>query len=126
MKLILGILLAGFFSCSQPQQGGSTVKTISATEYKEQANKEGVLVDVRTTQEFEAGHLTGASNADLLNGTFAKSIKDWDKEKTYYLYCKSGNRSGKAAQLMQEAGFKNIYNIGGYQDLKSAGLPVKE
>jgi phage shock protein E len=126
MKLILGILLAGFFSCSQPQQDGTAIKTITATEYKEQAKKEGILVDVRTTQEFEAGHLAGASNADYLDGTFTKSIKDWDKEKTYYLYCKSGNRSSKAAQLMQEAGFKNIYNIGGYQDLKSAGLPTKE
>jgi phage shock protein E len=126
MKLILGIFLAGFFSCSQPQQDGTAIKTITATEYKEQAKKEGILVDVRTTEEYAAGHLAGASNADYLDGTFAKSIKDWDKEKTYYLYCKSGNRSSKAAQLMQEAGFKNIYNIGGYQDLKSAGLPTKE
>ncbi len=118
--------MSGLFACSQPQQNGGTVKTISATEYKQQTDKEGMLVDVRTTQEFNDGHLTGSENYDYLDGTFAKSIQNWDKDKTYYLYCKSGNRSGKAAQLMKEAGFKNIYNIGGYEDLKSAGLPVEK
>ena len=126
MKLILVTLFAAFFSCAQPQQDASAVKRLTPTEYKQQADKEGVLLDVRTKDEFAAGHLQGADNADYLNGTFAESIKSLDKDRTYYLYCASGNRSGKAAKLMQEAGFKNVYNIGGYQELKTAGLPVKE
>ena len=125
MKTIIAIALAGFFSCAQPQQEGTAVKNLTPTEYKEKASKDGTLVDLRTQEEYSGGHLTGASNANYLDGTFAESIKGWDKEKTYYLYCASGNRSGKAAKLMQEAGFKNIYNIGGYQGLKSAGLPTQ-
>ncbi|MEJ8756008.1 rhodanese-like domain-containing protein [Pontibacter sp. H259] len=126
MKLILVTLVAAFFSCTQPQQDAAAVKRLTPTEYKQQAEKEGILLDVRTKDEYAAGHLQGATNSDFLNGTFAESIKALDKDKTYYLYCASGNRSGKAAKLMQESGFKNVYNIGGYQELKSAGLPVKE
>jgi len=126
MKLILVTLCAAFFSCAQPQQDANAVKRLTPTEYKQQAATEGVLLDVRTKDEFAAGHLQGADNADYLNGTFSETIKSLNKDKTYYLYCASGNRSGKAAKLMQEAGFKNVYNIGGYQELKTAGLPVQE
>jgi phage shock protein E len=131
MKIFLmSILAAGLMSCSGPQQSEGKVKTISATEYKAHHdkidNQEVVLVDVRTPAEFAAGHLQKTQHADFLSGEFEKEMPTWDKGKTYYLYCASGNRSGKAARLMEEAGFKNVYNIGGYQDLKAAGLPVKE
>ncbi|MDO6390367.1 rhodanese-like domain-containing protein [Pontibacter sp. BT731] len=131
MKLFLiNLLAAGLLSCSSPQQGDAKVKTISATEYKAHHekidNKEIMLVDVRTATEFAAGHLEKTQHADFLSGEFEKEMQHWDKDKTYYLYCASGNRSGKAAKLMEEAGFKNVYNIGGYQNLKAAGLPVKE
>jgi len=114
--------------CTHPQQTTPAVQRLTATEYKTQhdKNKKAVLVDVRTPAEFEAGHLQEAQNADFLSGQFAKEIQTWDKKKTYYLYCASGNRSGKAAKLMDEAGFRKIYNIGGYSDLKAAGLPVTE
>ncbi|MBB6612473.1 rhodanese-like domain-containing protein [Pontibacter sp. Tf4] len=127
MKLILVTIVSAFFSCGQPQQDATTAKRLTPTEYKQQATtQKGVLIDVRTQEEFASGHLQGAANSDLLNGDFAKSLDGLDKEKTYYLYCKSGNRSGKAAKLMQDAGFKNVFNIGGYEELKSAGLPTKE
>ncbi|WP_155800755.1 rhodanese-like domain-containing protein [Pontibacter sp. BAB1700] len=131
MKLFLITLLAtSLMSCTSPQQSDGIVKTISATEYKEHHekidNQEVVLVDVRTPAEFEAGHLEKTQHADFLSGEFEKQMQNWDKDKTYYMYCASGNRSGKAAKLMEEAGFKNVYNIGGYSDLKAAGLPIKE
>ena len=131
MKLyLMTILAAGLLSCSSPQQGNAPVKTISATEYKTHHekidNQEVMLVDVRTPTEFAAGHLEKTQHADFLSGEFEKEMQQWNKDKTYYLYCASGNRSGKAAKLMEEAGFKIVYNIGGYQDLKAAGLPVKE
>lgn len=127
MKLILVTIIAALFSCGQPQQDATTAKRLTPTEYKQQAAAEkGVLIDVRTKDEFSEGYLQGATNSDFLNGDFAKSLDGRDKDKTYYLYCKSGNRSGKAAKLMQDAGFKNVYNIGGYEELKSAGLPTKK
>jgi phage shock protein E len=131
MKLFLmTFLTAGLMSCASPQQGDGSVKTISATEYKAHHekidNQEVMLVDVRTPAEFEAGHLENTQHADFLSGQFEREIQNWDKDKTYYLYCATGNRSGKAAKLMEEAGFKDVYNIGGYSDLKAAGLPVKK
>ncbi|SIT93598.1 rhodanese-like domain-containing protein [Pontibacter indicus] len=131
MKLyLMTVLAAGLMNCSSPQQGTAKVQTLSATEYKAHHekidNKEVILVDVRTPAEFEAGHLDKTQHADFLSGEFEKEMPTWDKDKVYYLYCASGNRSGKAAKLMEEAGFKKVYNIGGYQDLKAAGLPVKE
>ncbi|WP_018478970.1 rhodanese-like domain-containing protein [Pontibacter roseus] len=126
--LALSILSAFLLSCTGPQQGDGQAKTMTATEYKNQhdKNQEAVLVDVRTPAEFEAGHVEQAQNTDFLSGEFEKKMQHWDKDKTYYLYCASGNRSGKAAKLMEEAGFRKVYNIGAYKDLKGAGLPVQE
>lgn len=97
---------------------------ISATEFKEKLDRErGVIIDVRTKEEYNAGHLKLTDDqVDFLNGDFQDSIKSLDKNKTYYLYCKSGNRSGKAAKILKEEGFKNVYNVGGYEDLVNAGF----
>ncbi|WP_460892799.1 rhodanese-like domain-containing protein [Rufibacter soli] len=100
---------------------------VPAATYKALPKKEkGELIDVRTPEEFQAGHLKKAKNSDLRGGQFQKDFSAWDKDKTYYLYCASGNRSGQALKLMQEAGFTQVYNLGAYKDLKSAGLKTKE
>ncbi|WP_114778802.1 rhodanese-like domain-containing protein [Botryobacter ruber] len=126
MKILIATLAVILLTCNEPVQDNSINKRITATEYKEEHDntKDAVLVDVRTPAEFKEGHLREALNSDYLNGQFQEDMQHWDKSKTYYLYCASGNRSGKAAKLMEEAGFKTIYNIGGYEDLKAAGLPV--
>jgi len=131
MRALLYCLILVFsFGCtgSRLSSGPAEVRNITPTEYTalHGKDKKAMLVDVRTPAEFEAGHLEQAQNTNFLDGTFEQEIKNWDKNKTYYLYCASGNRSGKAAKLMQEAGFKKIYNLGGFKDLKAAGLPVKE
>ncbi|RNI30642.1 rhodanese-like domain-containing protein [Rufibacter latericius] len=101
--------------------------TLVPSEYKEIKKKEkGVLVDVRTPQEFQSGHLKKAVNSDFKGGQFNQEFKNWDKQETYYLYCASGNRSGQALKLMQEAGFTKVYNLGGFKDLEASGLRVKK
>ena len=74
------------------------------------------LIDVRTSEEYESGHLDKAQNIDFLNEElFITEIEKFDKSQPIYIYCRSGNRSGKAATLMQELGFQNIYDLeGGY------------
>ena len=126
MKILIAALAAILLTCNEPVQDSTVNKKITATEYKQKHvnTKEAVLVDVRTPAEFTEGHLQKALNSDYRNGQFEEDLQHWDKSKTYYLYCASGNRSGKAAKLLEEAGFKTIYNIGGYEDLKAAGLPV--
>ncbi|MCC9166240.1 rhodanese-like domain-containing protein [Pontibacter harenae] len=128
MKFIFFSLLACTLSFSALAQQGtsSAVKTLTPTEFKGQRlSMKTVVLDVRTPEEYNAGHLEGAENSDYRSGQFAKELKELNKKKTYYLYCASGNRSGKAAQLMKEAGFEKVYNIGAYQDLREAGFPTE-
>lgn len=97
---------------------------ISVEEFKEKLEKErGIVIDVRTKGEYDAGHLKLTDDQkDFLSGDFEDNVKFLDKSKTYYLYCRSGNRSGKAAQILAEEGFKKVYNVGGYEDLVNAGF----
>ncbi len=71
-----------------------------------------VIVDVRTPSEFEESHVAGAINIDFLNSEFKNKIAQLDKEKPYKVYCRSGNRSGQAMNLMKSIGFKNVENLG--------------
>lgn len=78
-----------------------------------------VLLDVRTTEEYQTGHLPNARLIDFNSGAFAKAIPTLDSTSTYLLYCRSGKRSDKAATLMKAAGFKKVYQLkGGIQAWK--------
>lgn len=98
--------------------------TISSEEFKQKyATDQGTIIDVRNRQEYSGGHLKEADyNWDYTSGEFKQKLDQLDKDKTYYLHCRSGNRSGKAAKLMKQRGFEHVYNIGGYQDLVNAGF----
>ncbi|ARS35937.1 rhodanese-like domain-containing protein [Pontibacter actiniarum] len=123
LSIAAGIMLFG--CATAQQQGPAEVKNLTPDEFKEQKmNSRAVLIDVRTPEEYATGHLDGAVNSDYRGGDFAGDLQRWDKDKVYYLYCATGNRSSKAAELLKEAGFKHIYNIGGFQTLKESGLPT--
>lgn len=86
----------------------------------------GVVIDVRTRGEHMEGHLVITDkHLDILNGDFQRAIGDLDKSQTYYLYCRSGNRSGQAAQMMRQSGFENVYNIGGFSELAASGFETR-
>ena len=89
--------------------------------------KEGkaYLVDVRTPEEYKEGHLAYSKNIDIKAADFKTQVSKLDRSKPVYLYCRSGNRSGKAADTLQTLNFKAAYNIGGFADLKTAGLPAE-
>jgi rhodanese-related sulfurtransferase len=75
----------------------------------------GQLIDVRTPEEFAAGHLEGAVNINFFDDNFEDQIKQLDRSKTVFVYCKSGGRSGKASNMMQALEFEKIYDMaGGY------------
>ncbi|GAB3292656.1 rhodanese-like domain-containing protein [Hymenobacter tenuis] len=84
-----------------------------------------VLLDVRTPEEFASGHVAGARNLDFRAPDFAQQVALLDPKQTYVLYCASGNRSGKAAVLMQEKGFQKVVNAGAFQALKEGGLKTE-
>ena len=79
-----------------------------------------VIFDVRSPEEFAAGHLPGARNLDLNGGDFAAALAGLDKSTPYLLYCRSGNRSGVALEMMQQAGFTDVKNLGSVQEAADA------
>ncbi|MGR0220681.1 rhodanese-like domain-containing protein [Agromyces sp. ZXT2-6] len=83
-----------------------------------------VVVDVRTPGEYAAGHLDGAVNLDLTSGQLAAEVPALDPEDEYVVYCKSGNRSAQATQIMEQAGLE-VTDAGSMQQAADAtGLPI--
>lgn len=100
---------------------------INVDEFKEKYSETpGVVIDVRTQEEYEEGHLVKTDHQyDFMNGEFEEQLDKLDKDETYYLYCRSGNRSGQAARMMKSKGFENVYNIGGFEDLANKGFEAE-
>lgn len=75
-------------------------------------------IDVRTLEEFNNGHLKDALNIDHeeIAGIIENVVPD--KSQSIYLYCRSGNRSGIATNVLQSMGYTAVENLGGYEDLK--------
>jgi len=124
--ILVAVLLAfNFFSNSTRDMDKSM--NISPAEFKEKVKTEsGVVIDVRTDDEYNNGHLAIADHQfNLLDGEFESKLDSLNKNKTYYLYCRSGNRSGQAARLMKKNGFKNVYNAGGFGNLAAEGFETK-
>lgn len=89
------------------------------------AQAEGrVWIDVRTPAEVAAGALDGALHIDLQGPDFRQRIAELPRDDAYFVYCRTGNRSGQAAAIMAELGFTDVVNGGGYDDLVRAGLPA--
>lgn len=83
------------------------------------------VIDVRTPEEYQAGHLEGAVNIDVQAADFTMQIDSLDKAGTYLVYCKSGRRAGVAVDYMTSAGFGKVTNLGSVADASAAtGLPV--
>lgn len=77
-------------------------------------DRNAVILDVRTDEEMEEGYIPGAIQIDFYRGQgFLEEIDKLDKSKNYYVYCRSGNRSGQACALMTSRGFGNCYNLMG-------------
>lgn len=86
-----------------------------------------VVLDVRTPEEFAGPHLEGAVNIDFYSPSFADQIAALDPEGSYVVYCRSGNRSGQATQLMGDLGFADVHDLaGGIVAWSEAGLPLVE
>lgn len=83
------------------------------------------LVDVRTEEEYEDGHIKGAHNIDVQSPTFLETAKkELPKDKTIAVYCGSGKRSALASGQLADAGYEIINLDGGLAAWKEAGLPV--
>ena len=115
--LLIVLLLTGCMYL-RPKQNG--MSNLSQTEWAKALTKqpEAVILDVRTEEEFESGYIPNAKNIDLRMGPgFIDEINTLEKNKSYYVYCRSGARSAQAVQLMRDLGFNQTYNLlGGILD----------
>jgi len=126
--VLAAFLLAGIASCTSqsadkktetntsPTTQAAAFQDLTVAEFKQKMTETGVVVlDVRTPEEIAGGKVEGATELDFRSPGFAAQLDKLDKSKTYLVYCRSGNRSGKACQLMTEKGFTKLYNLaGGY------------
>ena len=74
-------------------------------------NSNFIILDIRTLEEFNEGHIENAFNIDFYSETFKEELDKLNKDNTYFIYCRSGNRSGRAIPVMKELGFKEVYNL---------------
>jgi rhodanese-related sulfurtransferase len=91
------------------------IEVLEVGEYKKAVNNNDVqLVDVRTPREFRGGHIARAVNIDYFQGAaFEKAFDEMDRTKPVYVYCRSGNRSLKAARKLVSMGFEKVYDLQG-------------
>jgi rhodanese-related sulfurtransferase len=84
-----------------------------------------VVLDIRTPAEVEAGHLSGAVNRDFYSDTFEDDLAALPRDLIYLIYCRTGNRTGRAYQVMEGLGFEQVYDMGGgISQWMAANYPV--
>jgi phage shock protein E len=89
------------------------------------AEPDVTVIDVRTPEEFDEGHLEGATMIDLSAPDFADRVAELDPDQEYLVYCRSGNRSGQAVAIMSELGFERLFDMdGGTVAYVAAGLTL--
>ncbi len=95
-------------------------------EYKAQflqAKVPHTLLDVRTAEEVRGGSISGAVNISLQD--LPQKLKRVSTKKPVIVYCRSGNRSATAAKLLLQAGYTDVYDLGGIMEWERQGMPVK-
>lgn len=133
MKINFAIFLLFAWGCLPAQKKESPnpsveSSTLDAKTFKEKLSSESgaVLLDVRTPQEVAEGMIPGAVVMDFNAPDFTDKISALDKDKSYFVYCKVGGRSGKTVDQMKAAGFKKLYNLkGGYSAWVENGFEVE-
>ena len=109
------VLLIGVYACKASAEE-ATEQAISPRQFKvlfdkHQGDPDVVLLDVRTPKEFADGHLDGALLLDYYSSDFVDRLKALDRDKTYLIYCRSGNRSGKSLAIFEKLGFRHTYHM---------------
>lgn len=128
MKNLSIIILLAFTallsSCGKKSEQNETL--LSAKDFAEKIQKtpDATILDVRTPEEFENGHLNNAQNIDWNGDDFSGKVKAFDKSKPVFVYCLSGGRSASAANQLRSEGFKQVYELdGGILAWRNDNLP---
>ena len=127
MKKAANLILCSLFIASCSTNSSEGIKTLDPMAFQSLAKEssKAVILDVRTLNEFEQGHIEGAQMADISSSAFQEIIGKLHKNKPVFVYCLSGGRSRQAADRLMASGFTSIYNLdGGMLAWKSANLAV--
>ena len=123
MNRIVVLSLIFIFSCeiiNSPE-----INIISESDFFEIQDSDYTLIDVRTQDEFDLGHIDSAINLDFYSETFQNDILSLPKNETIILYCRTNNRSSKTANILKENGFKEISVLeGGITDWVKNGNDI--
>ena len=122
MNKILFVLTVSFFvSCGDINS--QIIEDVNAEKFHQLIEEgEGIIIDVRTSQEFNSGHIIDATNIDYYSEDFLDKLEIVRKDIPIYVYCRSGGRSSSAASKMEKLGFTKVYNlIGGIGTWQSEG-----
>ncbi|MGB5242618.1 MAG: rhodanese-like domain-containing protein [Lutimonas sp.] len=132
LKLIPFLLFIFFVLISCGQNGDNSkgknagIQKINVDEFR-LATENSVIIDVRTPGEYENGHIKNAININVSDSNFQEKIAQLNKNEKVYVYCKIGSRSNKAAKILVENGFKQVYDLnGGIISWQRANLPLEK
>lgn len=115
MKNYLFIFTFSFFLTSCIAQDTAHYKVLKQVEYEQaiKNSKQVQLIDVRTAEEYNEGHLENALNININDNNFKELAQKLNKEIPVYIYCRSGVRSRKAGAVLEKMGFKQIFDLQG-------------
>ena len=117
--ILITMLWISLASCGQKQnekssdQDSASKISLISPEDLNKVNKDIILIDVRTPGEYASGHVENSVNIDFRASNFKELIGELDKNQDVYVYCKVGGRSGSAARMMEDMGFKKVYDLKG-------------
>jgi phage shock protein E len=123
MLILLGTMTVAACATSAPSTPW-TVELLSPAGYDEKFGdaESHLLIDVRTPEEFASGHIEGAINIPV--ETLSQRLNEVPKDSALVVYCRTGNRSATAAQILVTAGYGPVYDLGGIQAWVSAGNTI--
>ncbi len=107
----------------QKDEKEKRVRNVGVAEFEQlRADKKNVVLEVRTSQEFAAGHIPGAINLDVNSAEFEQKAAALDKSRSYLVHCAAGVRSARACDKMSKLDFSKLYNLeGGFKAWEKAG-----
>ncbi|HPG50058.1 MAG TPA: rhodanese-like domain-containing protein [Spirochaetota bacterium] len=128
---IIGAATMLFTGAGRVTAAGAEIRQVNPEQAAEliranAGNRNFVILDIRTPGEYMDGHIPNAVLLNFHDPSFRDRLAALDKNKTYFVYCRSDNRSGRALAMMGELGFMKVFELrGGIKSWLSSGRTLK-
>ncbi len=122
------VVLAALTSCSasgEADEAAADAPRVQPAEALERIDDGARIIDVRTPEEFDTGHVEGALNLDIQSDDFMDELDDLDRDDSFVVYCRTGARAATATDHMLDLGFTEVVNAGGFDELEVAGVQAE-